>query len=114
MFKIAPTDHFWWPVKVSLPAEKGGRYDTHSFKVKYSRLTQARLTEIQGMVGKGMFTDREFAREIVLDWEEVNDENGAPMPFNEQTRDRVLDIPLVQAAIINAYNDALREATRKN
>lgn len=114
MFKLAHSDHFWWNVTVSLPAESGNRYESHKFAVKFARLSQQRLTAIQSEITKGKFTDREFAVEIMADWKEVTGADGQELPFNETNRDMVLDVPLVQAAIINAYTDALRNASRKN
>lgn len=119
MFKLAQTDTFWWPVKVSLPTD-GGKYEQHSFSVRFGRMSQERLMRAYADIARApdliehCARERALAREVVKEWRDVHGPDGQPLDFNEANLDMVLDVALVQAAILNSYGDALKNASRKN
>lgn len=42
------------------------------------------------------------------------DPEGDPIPFNDETRDRMIDVPFVRVALLETYNAAMMGAKRGN
>lgn len=112
MFKIVQNPTYTWPVTVEFPAD-GGRVEKATFDIEFKRLTQTRLNEIRDAIEKGTITDADLAREAIVGWSGITDENG-PVPYSEAARDQLLDIPLVAGAIVMAMFGSIAGAKRKN
>lgn len=112
MFKIIQNPTYSWPVTVEFPAD-GGRVEKATFDIELRRLTQSRLNEIRDAIENGTTSDVELAREVVVGWSGITDENGE-VPYSDAARDRLLDIPLVAGAIVMAMFTSIAGAKRKN
>lgn len=112
MFKIVQNPTYSWPVTVEFPSD-GGRVEKATFDVEFKRLSQTRLNEITEAIGKSTITDGDLAREVIVGWSGITDENGA-VPYSEAARDQLLDIPLVAGAIVMAMFNSITGAKRKN
>lgn len=112
MFKIVQTQTYSWPVSVEFPTDKG-RVEKAQFDIEFKRLSQTRLNEIRDSIEKGTTTDIELAREVIMGWDGITDENG-PVPYSESAREQLLDVPLVASAIIMALFSSIAGAKRKN
>lgn len=112
MFKIVQTQTYSWPVSVEFPTDKG-RVEKAQFDIEFKRLSQSRLNEIRDSIEKGTTTDIELAREVIMGWDGITDENG-PVPYSESAREQLLDVPLVASAIIMALFSSIAGAKRKN
>ena len=113
MFVISQKATYSWPVQVEFPID-GGKTDRQTFDGEFKRMTQTRITEIRELIEKGQISDIELAREVLVGWEGVNDGNGDTVPFSERSRDQLLDIPLVAAAVVLAWLGSLTGIKRKN
>lgn len=91
----------------------GGKTEKATFDAEFKRLNQTRLNEIREAVDKGNITDMELAKEVLVGWSGITDENGA-VPYSEGARDKLLDIPLVATAIVYALFGSIAGAKRKN
>lgn len=112
MFKF-PKDGLFeadWGVQVYVPVD-GGRHQIQKFTARFKVLSQE---ELKGITGDSDFDD-EMLNKILIGWgEDLVDDAGQPLPFNEENKKAVLDIPFVRLAIIRAYGEAVANARRKN
>lgn len=113
MFVISQKSTYTWPVSVEFPID-GGKTDKQTFDGEFKRLTQTRINEIREAIEKGETTDTDLAREVLVGWEGVTDGNGDALPFTERSRDQLLDIPLVAAAVVISWLGSLSGIKRKN
>lgn len=113
MFVISQKTTYTWPVTVEFPVD-GGKTDKQTFDGEFKRMTQTRINELRAVIERGEITDTELAREVLAGWEGVNDANGDAVPFTERSRDQLLDVPLVAAAVVLAWLGSLTGAKRKN
>ena len=112
MFKISKVTDYKWPVAVHFPVD-GGRTEKSTFDCTFKRLSQTRIQEIRTAIEKAEITDVELAREVMLDWSGVSNEDGE-VPFSESARDEMLDIPMVAGAVVMALFESISGAKRKN
>lgn len=112
MFKLSQSPEYTWPVEINLPAD-GGRTEKATFDAKFKRMTQSRMEEIRAAADRGELRDADLAREALIGWSGVIDENGE-VPFSEAARDRLLDVPMVASAIVLALLSSVSGARRKN
>jgi len=67
------------------------------------------------MVDADGVSDIGVAREIVVGWEGVVDDEKQPVPFSPSGLDMFLDMPMVAATVVTAYMEAVSGgAKRKN
>ena len=67
-----------WPVEVKRPSEDiPGEFEKFEFKGKFVRLTRTELDKFE--------EEDEFSAlvKILVDWEDVNEEDGTPIPFSK-------------------------------
>jgi len=124
-FVLKQSTSYKWPVSVKLPAD-GGKFEKQTFDAEFKRLPQARINEIQADVQvrikaaernesvDGSISDQSIADELLVGWAGVVDGDGDEVPFSEATKQQLLDIPTVAAAIIVAYFDSLTGTKAKN
>ncbi len=112
MFKLSKSDTFSWPVKVKFPVD-GGRTLEETFDVVYKRFSQSKIKE---MLAVENGTDVEFAKQILVGWKGVVDDAGTEIPFSEEACEKLLDVPAVAKAVVEAYVAASQGqgALRKN
>lgn len=109
MFRISQSDSYFWPVTVNVPVS-GGVFKKETFEVEFRRISQSRLKEI---LADDSFDRVAFAREVVKGWKGVED-GGAELPFSDDALDQLLDVPLVAAAIFDAFAQSISGAKSKN
>ncbi|WP_142851003.1 hypothetical protein [Telmatospirillum sp. J64-1] len=99
-----------WPVKVKVPTD-GGNYATQTFNAKYKILPQEQYDAI--VKDDPMAADKPVLRAVLQGWDMLG-ENNAPLPFDSENREAVLDIPYVRQALITGYLEAISGGRRKN
>lgn len=110
MLKIVKNPEFTATVKVSVPA--AGGFTDGSFTARFRALT---VTEAEAFNLASTTGTTDYLRRIFIGWDSgVVDEDGAPMPFSDETRDELLDIPFIRMAVLSAYNGAMAGAKRGN
>lgn len=124
-FVLKQSTSYKWPVSVKLPAD-GGKFEKQTFDAEFKRLPQGRINEIQAEVQlrikaaernepvDNSISDQTIADELLVGWAGVVDADGDEVPFSEATKQQLLDIPTVAAAIIVAYFDSLTGTKAKN
>lgn len=98
MFRIDPKPSYRWPVTVHIPQD-GGKTQEARFWARFRLLSTDAFQAVYASGG----TDEDLLKQVLVGWEEVADEGGEPLPFNEETRSSLIAIPYVRMALIAAY-----------
>ncbi|GAB4184249.1 MAG: hypothetical protein OHK0024_24420 [Thalassobaculales bacterium] len=113
MFTVRPEITYERRVDVEIPSTKRpGHFDTESFYATFRTLPVDRAQEIAAAYsaapGAGS-TDyvNDLMHEVVVDWREVQDEQGGRLPFSTEALDQLLQVPFARAALMQAYIDSL-------
>jgi hypothetical protein len=121
-FVLKQSTTYTWPVTLILPVD-GGRREKHTFEGEFKRLPQTRINEIVRQaraMERGRFDeddvleDQDAAKEILVGWSGVVDDDGAEIPFSDTLLDQLLEIPTVAGQIVRAWFESLEVAKRKN
>lgn len=105
MIKIGQSDRFSYPVKVDLPAD-GGKHTTYTFDAVFRRLDREQFQRIVTRAQAGELDDVDLARDVLLGWAGVMDEDDKPLPFSEEAREALLNVWPVLPAVIGAFMEA--------
>ena len=90
--------------------------DSHyvTFDAEFKRLPQSRIEQVIERSNTDTIKDAEFAREVITGWQGVTDAKGADVPYSNEALSKLLDVPLVAGAIVQAFFASLTGAKRKN
>uniref|UniRef100_A4WS46 Uncharacterized protein n=1 Tax=Cereibacter sphaeroides (strain ATCC 17025 / ATH 2.4.3) TaxID=349102 RepID=A4WS46_CERS5 len=109
MFKIVADPRFTHVVPVLVPVDGGHVEQTFRATFRVLPTTEADRHELTTTAGMDA-----FLRAIVVGLEDIEDEEGRPLPYSDGLRDRVLDPIYVKLAVLRAYNAALGKARAGN
>lgn len=109
---IQQSESIKWPVKVDLVDANGGVIQ-RSFKAKFKRLSQEEIDAAIAATLDGSLSDQEHAQNILVGWDEINDEDGNPLEFTPDNRDKVLNIHPVRPSIIEAWFECVKARKKK-
>ncbi|MBN8294736.1 hypothetical protein JI664_22390 [Rhodobacter sp. NTK016B] len=110
MLKIIKNPEFTAKVKVRMPVE-GGAQDTQ-FTARFKGLTVSETAAFDTVTVEGT---NSYLRAILVGWgEDLRDEAGEPMSFNDANRDMLIDIGPIRVALLQAYNLAMMGAKQGN
>lgn len=112
MFKLTQTPTLWVSVPVEITLESGARHAA-TFKVKCKRFEDDAYTAFVEAIARGEKSANDAARELVLDWQDIADEDGQPASFTPEGFERLLATSVAQPILL-AYHDARPKAKRKN
>jgi len=98
-----------WPVKIHRPLSGGRVEKRHGFTGHFRVYDSEQLTDI------GRLPDVEFVSHILVGWDDdLVDEHKQPIPFSDDTRDKLARTTYIKAAIFNAYWDMMAGREAKN
>ena len=121
-FQLKQSDSYSWPITLILPVD-GGRREKHTFDGELKRLPQSRINEIvkQARAMESRFSDddeiledQSAAREILVGWSGVVDDDGKEVKFSESSLNQLLEIPTIASQIVRAWFDSIEVAKKKN
>jgi hypothetical protein len=121
-FVLKQSATYTWPITLILPVD-GGRREKHTFDGEFKRLPQSRINEIvrqarameRGRLGEDEgLEDQDAAKEIMVGWSGVVDDDGKEIPFSESNLNQLLEIPTIAGQIVRAWFESLEVAKRKN
>lgn len=99
MFKIEKPKEITWPVTISIPRD-GGNTTKATFTGKFKLLPQTEFNAIYSNGG----TDDDLIRNAMTGWgEDMCDESGQPLQYNDDNLSMIAAVPYIRAAIIAAY-----------
>ncbi len=94
----------------------GGRWREAKFLGLFSLVHQSEIDDILAKIADGEEQDEDLASRLLVGWSEIVGEDGQPLPYSEEAKASILDLPHVRRAVLKAYGDSLggRAARRKN
>lgn len=99
MFKIEKPKDIAWPITVSTPRD-GGSTAKATFTGRFRVMPSTEFNAIYSNGG----TDEDLVRNVLTGWnDDLCDESGNPLAFNEENLNMIVSIPYVRAGIIAAY-----------
>lgn len=106
-FKLALKPTYFAQISVSVPNEHGKR-DVSKFSAEFKRVGLDRLNELRTM------PHPEVLAEVLVGWKDLHDENGDDVPFNDDTKKALFDIPQAFDALVASFWDSIFGAKAKN
>lgn len=107
-FVLKRKETFLWPVKLQLPGD--GEYQKETIELEFKSI---KADEFQKMLEKKE-DDEAFARQLVVGWKGVTDEDGNEVVFNEENFAALLQNMGVASQISLQYMGIFSEAIRGN
>ncbi len=109
MFKFVKTRIIKdWPADIKV-AHDGGTSTSHAITLDLNILPS---TEYRELAAQG---DKVVCKNILKGWGGIHDEAGNPLPFNDDNRDALAELPSFTQTVVRAYMQASSgEASRKN
>lgn len=101
-FKLAVAPFFWQAVSVALIGDLGATI-TGEFTAKFKRPTQTEVEDLIDRVTKGEVKDQEVIDAWLLGWQDLEDENGTPMPFTPDNVVKVCAVLGMRSAIVQTF-----------
>jgi hypothetical protein len=96
---------FKWPVEVKEPSEtKPGKFDSHEFTAIFKRLSRSAISDMAEKEEDALLES------ILVGWEGIEEEDGAPIAFSKKTLGEFADDPYWVKAVISAYTATYNEA----
>lgn len=106
MLKIVDQPTFVHAVPVMVPVDGGHREETFRVRFRVVDADDRALNTTEAL--------RTFLDEAVVGMEDLADEAGNPLPFNQAVKDQVLGLPYARLAILKAYMAAVTKARLGN
>ena len=109
MFKIAQNPKFKTVVEVWMTNEKGVAVKS-TFKAIFKRIT---TSEIESWQSNDQ-TTREFLKTKLTGWEELTNDDGEPVEFNDANLEMLLELPEAVQGLSRALNASIHIQKEKN
>jgi hypothetical protein len=106
MLRIAARPEWTHEVTISVPVDGG--FENQTCKVRYRLLDE---TAIKPTDPTNVVT---LLRDVVVRMDDVADEAGQPLAWNDALRDHLLAVPFVQAALVRGYYGSVTGARAGN
>lgn len=110
MFKITPKPTFTHTVPIMVPVNDG--HDEQSLDITFRVLGLKQLAELEP--GFDAQRQRAYCDAVVQTFSGLVDDAGKDVPCDASLRERLLDTPYVQIAIMRHYSEAMSKAKTKN
>ncbi|MCE2516265.1 MAG: hypothetical protein J4F41_00225 [Alphaproteobacteria bacterium] len=124
-FQFTADATFKWPVTIIKPVpDQPGQTTSHEFIGVFKQQMQHAhdalndsLNEIDPRsptaLEEAAAINREWYRQILVDWEDILDGEGQPLPFSAANLDLLLTDPVVGLCISKAYNASQKQDAQK-
>jgi hypothetical protein len=121
-FVLKQSATYIWPITLVLPVD-GGKRQKHTFDGELRRLPQSRISEIiklaqlqerGALADDEELRDQDAAKEVLVGWANIVDDEGEDVPFSDSKLNELLEIPTVAGQIVRAWFDSLEVAKHKN
>lgn len=113
MFVIATSETYPTIVRVPLIDAKGNT-KTHTFKAFWKRLPQDEIDRLNERLQKGDISDQQVIDEYMTGWDDVKDNGGQPVEFNETNLAALLLIHPTRSCLAKSFADSIYGAVGKN
>lgn len=98
---------FEWPVTVRVP--QGGSFVDQSFTALFLMLPDQEFLKTPGDATPAALLEAELERlrRVWTGWEGIETADGAPLPYSDAQRDKMLAMRPVREGLARAYTDAV-------
>lgn len=105
MLKLARNPEFTHNVTVRVPVDGG--HSEQTFKARYRVVPWKELTAHES-------DPEEQARQVLIGWEGIVDDDENPIPYSDAARDELLSMMFVRLPVLRTYVEAITSAKRGN
>lgn len=112
-FVVSKPATYEWPVTIESPID-GGVYKKETFNAVFNRLSQTRLQEISKELIDQKMTDIDVAREALVGWNGILDDDKNVVEYNPVIANQLLDIAGFASAVAQSFFDSVTGIKRKN
>lgn len=115
MFKLKTIESFKQKVDLEIPQDFGKTVSA-SYIAEFKLLSRERIEEVTQQLQTGELTESDLLKEVLLGYDEVQDEDGHVLDFTETNRNRFLNIQYVHAGTMKAFLKTFdtKQSRRKN
>jgi hypothetical protein len=113
-FVLAQTHRYWWPVKVLIPDNANpGKFIEQVLKVQFEPMDRdAAIKQQEEYLALTTPSERSLhehdqLRASCKNWDEVEGEDGSPVPFTDETFDAALKQSWFRIGCYRALNESL-------
>lgn len=119
-FVLQQTSSYTWPVSLELPTN-GGKKDKSKFTAEFARLPQSKINEIAKRAkaaeygnasDEEVIDDKTAAKEILVGWAEVVDDDGEEVDFTLANLELLLEIPTAAGQLIAQWLESMELAKK--
>ena len=111
-FVIDQKPFYKWKVEVRV--NKDGEVSTEIFTAHIKNISQSRFNEMIKMVEEKQLEDVDVAKEVLMGWEEMENEDGTDVEFNKTNLNKALDVMGFATAVGFAFKESNEEIFVKN
>lgn len=108
-FRIVKNPTFVHTVPVMVPVDGG--HEQQTLKAQFRVIPQDELMDHDLRTPEGT---ESYCRAIVVDFADIEDEEGHPIPMSDQVRNTLFRTPYIQIALIRSYTLAMAAARTGN
>lgn len=114
MFKLAQNPTYTAPINVDLPID-GGKVKKLVFTAVFKRQSTSEVASIYERLEAGELNDAKLIDEVMVGWgDDVQDENGDPLEYNDKNKEKLIDIYPVRPSIVRGFFVSINGAKAKN
>lgn len=113
MFVLKKSPTYTWPVTIEFPVDNG-KSKKESFDAEFKRVTESELESVRSQFKANELDNKDFAKDILVGWKGIKDEDGNDIPFTESTKAQLFDFPLVANEVVSAFFDSILGSKTKN
>lgn len=110
MFKVTTNPTFTHVVKISVPVDGG--HDEQTLKATFKVLPLDQLVEDPELDMSG--NQVKSLRQVLVSLADLVDDQGNPVEYNDDLRDRLIGVPYVRIALMQHYIQAMTKVRLGN
>ena len=111
-FVLDQRPFYKWKVDINVVVD--GKESTESFIALFKNVTQSRFKEMIKMVEEKQLEDVDIAKEVLMGWEEMENEDGTDVEFNKANLNKALDVMGFATAVGFAFMESSKVRFEKN
>ena len=112
-FVLDQEESYSWPCRFEVPVS-GGKHKVMTFDAEFKNISQSRLEELMNLQSKGLKTDTDIAKEMIIGWSGIVVGKGEEIPFTEKAKKKLLDIAGMGSQMVQIFISSRSKAKAKN
>jgi hypothetical protein len=112
MFIIDLSPTYFWPVRFTVP-NGSGEQQTCEFEAEFTRLDVDQMTALGVRQRDEKLTDAQVVEQLLVGWRGITDRSGSAVSYSAEARARLLKIPGVAVAILDAFTESMKPPAGK-